>query len=406
MDNRIKKSGNKWASRLKALFLYCGLTCDQYRAVREQIHQKNEKVVYVASAATVILGAVLFAVNSLSSSLAIYPCLIMIASGVLIFATRFIPNKTHGFITFLCYALLVLLLAAAAATSFLPSNRSIPATTFVAFLALIPLLIEDAPVKMMPVVAVSGGAYIGLARVYKESSAFGLDVTNTVTFLIIGLFLYTVMMRRTASEIWQTMRVKAIQNDVITALGTVIEARDGITGEHVAHTQDLVDLLVAEMKKRKKYAALPEWFFDNVCRAAALHDVGKMQIPDSILSKPGRLTSEEFEIMKKHTTSGAEIISKTAKNSSDKQFFDIAYNIVKYHHERYDGKGYPSGLAGEEIPLEARIMALADVYDALISPRPYKDALPKEQAVKIIEEGRGGQFDPELTSIFVEIIKQ
>ena len=390
--------------RIKALCLYCGLSESQYDSIRGKITRRNERVLYLASVATIALGAVLFIANMLSSSNAIYPCLIMIVSGSLILATKLIRRKKPWVITGFCYTLLILLLASSAATSFIQSNRSIPATTFVAFLALIPLLIKDIPLMMAPVIIASGATYIALSSIFKEPAAFKLDVFNTITFALIGIFLYIIMMRWAATEIWQKQHVRDLQNDIIIALGSVIEARDGVTGEHVAHSTMMVRSLVDEIKKRKLYGGLPASFYENVCRGAALHDIGKIKTPDAILSKPARLTPEEFEIIKLHVISGAEIIAKATRKSEDQDFFDTTYNIVKYHHERYDGKGYPDGLKGEDIPLEARIMALADVYDALISPRPYKQAVPPEEALEIIKEGRGTQFDPVLTDVFVETV--
>ena len=404
MPNKSSSEPVTLRTRCRRLFFDCGLSASQYNTIKGKITEKNEKVLYIASIATIALGAVLFVANMFSSSLAIYPCLFMMFSGVVIFSTKMIPNKSPAVITTLCYILLILLLTASAATSYLPSNRMIPATTFVAFLALIPLLTEDRPIRMAPVIAASGLIYILLGHCFKDASVLGLDTTNTITFMLIGMFLYTVMMRRSAAELWQTMHVKELQDDIIIALGTVIEARDGVTGAHVAHTTSLVDMIVDKMQGGKKYGGLPKSFFDDVRRCAALHDIGKIHTPDAILSKPAKLTPEEYEIMKQHTTYGAGIIERATIKSEDRGFFRVTYNIVRSHHERYDGKGYPDGLKGEEIPIEARIMALADVYDALVSPRPYKEAVPPEKAIQIIQEGRGTQFDPDLTDIFIEAV--
>ena len=159
------------------------------------------------------------------------------------------------------------------------------------------------------------------------------------------------------------------------------------------------------MKRHERYAAIPENFYRNVLLAAPMHDVGKIKIPDAILNKPGRLDAQEFELMKKHAAYGAQIIETTMKNAVEEDYFRIAYNIAKHHHERYDGTGYPDGLAGEDIPLEARIMAFADVYDALVSERVYKKAYPRELAIAIIREGVGTQFDPNLAPLFLEGIE-
>jgi HD-GYP domain-containing protein (c-di-GMP phosphodiesterase class II) len=143
-------------------------------------------------------------------------------------------------------------------------------------------------------------------------------------------------------------------------------------------------------------------FLNNVQLAAPLHDMGKIRIPDAILNKPGRLTDEEYAVMKRHSAYGAEIIEKTLQVIEEEDYYNVAKNIARHHHERWDGKGYPDGLKGGEIPLEARIMALADVYDALLSKRVYKEAFSKEKACEILREGAGTQFDPDLTRLFLK----
>lgn len=143
-----------------------------------------------------------------------------------------------------------------------------------------------------------------------------------------------------------------------------------------------------------------------LAQAAPLHDIGKIKIPESVLNKPGRLTEEEYAQVKLHAVYGARMIRDTVQRDVDEEFYRVAYQIALYHHERYDGKGYPKGLSGEEIPLEARIMALVDVYDALVSARVYKPALPKKKALAIIREGRGTQFDPDLTDIFLAFMEK
>jgi HD-GYP domain-containing protein (c-di-GMP phosphodiesterase class II) len=143
---------------------------------------------------------------------------------------------------------------------------------------------------------------------------------------------------------------------------------------------------------------------EYVEKSAPLHDVGKIRIPDAVLNKPGKLTPEEFEIMKTHATVGKEIIDKAISTVEGGSYLKEARNMAAYHHERWDGKGYPEGLKGEEIPLSARVMAVADVFDALTSKRIYKPAFSIEEALKIIEEGRGTQFDPRCVDVFLEAL--
>ena len=229
---------------------------------------------------------------------------------------------------------------------------------------------------------------------------------NVLTFLVIAMLLYGVICMRNTKEISTSMKIEKIQKGTVAALATVVEERDEDTGGHIVRSGDYVYRLIGKMKKHEKFSDISGDYFRNVVLAAPLHDIGKIKIPDTILNKPGKLSPEEYEIIKKHANYGANIIKKTIYSVENKEYSDVAFNIAKYHHERYDGKGYPEGLKGEDIPLEARIMSLADVYDALISKRPYKEAFPKEKAIEIMREGIGTQFDPELAPIFLEIVQQ
>ncbi|HAE89047.1 MAG TPA: hypothetical protein DCG79_04195 [Clostridiales bacterium] len=193
-----------------------------------------------------------------------------------------------------------------------------------------------------------------------------------------------------------------MQNHVIEDLAGVIETRDVGTGEHVIRTKKYVGIIARELQKDSRYAdLLPDKVIEEIESAAPLHDIGKIAIPDSILLKPGRFTPEEFEIMKKHSEKGGEMVDSIFVNLGDKEFLKKAYDIAMSHHEKWDGSGYPKGLKGEDIPLAARIMAIADVYDALVSKRVYKDPMAPTDAFNVILEGAGSHFDPHI----IEIIK-
>ena len=142
-------------------------------------------------------------------------------------------------------------------------------------------------------------------------------------------------------------------------------------------------------------------YLENLMMAAPMHDIGKISVPDSVLQKPGRLTPEEFEIIKRHAVSGGEIIQNTFGHVGNAQYLDMAYNVALHHHEKWNGKGYPDGLSGTDIPLSARIMAVADVFDAVSAKRCYRDAMPLEQCYDIIQKGRGKDFDPDIVDIFM-----
>ena len=195
----------------------------------------------------------------------------------------------------------------------------------------------------------------------------------------------------------QNERVINMQNDIIAAFAGLVESRDANTGEHVKRTGNTVKLLIDSMVENDIYRdELDKKNANLIQMAAPLHDIGKIKIPDSILCKPARLTEEEFSKMKYHTSGGKEIIDKYLEGMEEEDFINKAREIVLSHHERWDGAGYPNNLKGEEIPLSARIMAVADVFDALISKRCYKEAMPFEEAYNIILEGSGKQFDPKI----------
>lgn len=199
-----------------------------------------------------------------------------------------------------------------------------------------------------------------------------------------------------------------LQEATIVALASLAETRDNETANHVRRTQRYVRILAQELQKQTRFAKFitPEWL-ESLFRSSALHDIGKVGIPDRILLKPGKLTDAEFEIMKTHSRLGSDAIAAAERHlESSSTFLAMAGEIALSHHEKWDGKGYPLGLSGEDIPLAARLMALADVYDALISKRVYKPAFPHEKAVAIIREGRGNHFDPVLVDAFEQVCEQ
>ena len=167
-------------------------------------------------------------------------------------------------------------------------------------------------------------------------------------------------------------------------------------------------ILTKALREKGMYPDILDHNYElNTVKASVLHDIGKIKTPDAILLKPGRLTDEEFEVMKQHTVAGCEIIDRIIGNVEHEEYVDIARKIARYHHERWDGTGYPDGLSGEEIPLCARIMALADVFDALYQDRCYKKAIrPASKVFEIIKENSGSQFDPNLTEIFLELQRE
>ena len=200
----------------------------------------------------------------------------------------------------------------------------------------------------------------------------------------------------------KTAEVLSLQNAVLATVADLVEFRDKLTGGHIARTQRYLKVLIEELIREGVYAdVISNWDMDFVLRSAQLHDVGKIAITDLILNKPGKLTPEEFEIMKTHVTAGVDAIEKIMGETNDQHaFLQHALLIAGTHHEKWDGSGYPVGLKGANIPIEGRLMAIVDVYDALISERPYKKAFSHEEACRIIEDDSGTHFDPALVGVF------
>jgi len=202
----------------------------------------------------------------------------------------------------------------------------------------------------------------------------------------------------------KTNDISDLQNAVIMWAVEVIEFRDSKTGQHVECVPKYLEIMLNEMLKTEQFAKeVASWDSEAFLKSALLHDVGKIRIRDDLLLKPSRLTDDEFVKMKLHSSYGTELIEKLEKKVPRQTFLEYAAILARWHHERWDGTGYPDGLKGDEIPLQVRMMALADVYDALISERPYKKAYSHKKAIKIISEGRGTQFDPDLTDLFIGI---
>ena len=202
-------------------------------------------------------------------------------------------------------------------------------------------------------------------------------------------------------------RVSDMQSGMISFMAEVVENRDDNTGGHIRRTAKYVESIANQLKKHSVYSdILTDGYVRDMVVAAPLHDIGKIHIPDDVLNKPGRLTEEEFEIMKTHTTAGEELLTHAKAELGESEYLNIAVEMAAYHHEWWTGKGYPYGISGEEIPLPARIMAVADVFDALISKRCYKSAMPLEKAYAIIREESGTHFDPAVVEAFFIVAEE
>lgn len=250
-----------------------------------------------------------------------------------------------------------------------------------------------------------------------QESLLAIKSINTffgVFLILICVFIYTFIVNNIEENLEiqvknqtedinrKNRKVNELQNHIIYSLASLVENRDSDTGAHINRTSSYMQTIAHAAKVKGLYKdILTDEYIQTLVRAAPLHDIGKIVIPDAILKKPGKLTDEEFSIMKTHTIRGAEIVEEIVGISEDKVYIKTAQDIALSHHEKWDGNGYPYRLEKEKIPLCARIMALADVFDALVTKRCYKESMSMDEAFDIIKSGSGTQFDPTLVEIFL-----
>ncbi|MDD6492238.1 MAG: HD domain-containing protein, partial [Firmicutes bacterium] len=241
-------------------------------------------------------------------------------------------------------------------------------------------------------------SFIGITGVCLVLQLLSPEILITsllATILLLGIYMYF--------ENPVIRKMTTYNSKMVEGFASLIESRDNNTGGHVKRTQAYVNLMLHRMRHDSRYSSvINKDYLVDVRNAAPLHDIGKIATPDEILQKPGKLTDEEYAVMKQHAACGGDLIQNTFKDLDDPEFMQIAYEVVRHHHEKYNGKGYPDGLAGEDIPLHARVMAIADVFDAVSQKRCYRDAMPVDECFEIIEKGAGEDFDPALVQIFMD----
>ena len=257
------------------------------------------------------------------------------------------------------------------------------------------------------------GGRIGYVGIVEEDdrlpALLGESRKSVLTTVMIGGFIFYVslfllFLRSYLNQKKTIARLDESQSLTIITMSRLAELRDDNTGAHIKRTSQYCRLLGDALRHDSRYQKyVTREYIDDLVRSAPLHDIGKVGIPDSILQKPGKLSDEEFEVIKKHPLLGASVLEEAVKSLGFQSYFELASQIVKSHHENWNGTGYPEGLEGEEIPLSARIMAFADVYDALTTKRPYKEPFSHEQALGFIKRERGRKFDPDLTDIFLAL---
>lgn len=235
---------------------------------------------------------------------------------------------------------------------------------------------------------------------YRNRLASFMMISSIAVFIMAVTIIVLIMQGNKRSFYHE--KVSGMQSGMITLMAEIVENRDDNTGGHIRRTAQYVEEIIKELKRQGLYSdILTDESVRDMVVAAPLHDIGKIHIPDAVLNKPGKLTEEEFTVMKTHTTAGQELLTHAKEELGESGYLNTAVEMAAYHHEWWNGKGYPYGISGEEIPLCARIMAVADVFDALTSKRCYKSAMPIEKAYAIIKEESGTHFDPVVAEAFL-----
>ena len=376
----------------RKLFRYGGIDCDDFNAIRPLVWQRNLKSLRITASLAAGIGALFLLINTFLRSGTQAPYLILLGGSMLTLCLLPLVRKKGGreiWSLLLCYGQMILIYGYATFLSMLPANYDIPATSTVVFIALLPLSIDDRPVRMFAVMLGESVLYLLLSHKMKSSHAFTLDMMNIVTFCATGMILYAVICSRNLRELWHSERVRKMTLHTIQTLANAIDAKDPYTKGHSTRVSQYAVMIAGALGWDKER-------IDDLRYAALLHDIGKIGVPDSLLNKPSRLTDVEFDIIKSHTTTGGEILGE---HTVIKPTRDVALS----HHERYDGKGYPRGLRGKEITEEARIVCIADAFDAMNSNRIYRKACSREYILNQLTEGRGKQFDPQYVDILIDL---
>lgn len=381
-------SGFHWGK----LFLYGGLDRDDFNAIRPLVWQRNLHVVRFTASLSAVMGALFLLINYFMRSGTQAPYIILIAGSILSLCLL-APAQKKGvreiWSILLCYGQIILIYGYAAFLSMQPSNYDIPATSAIVFITLLPLSIDDRPLRMFAVMLGESVLYLLLSHNMKSPHAFTLDIMNIATFSTIGMLLYAVICTRNIRELWQSERVRKMTLHTIQTLANAIDAKDPYTKGHSIRVSQYSVMIAGALGWNKER-------IDDLRYAALLHDIGKIGVPDSLLNKPAKLTDVEFDIIKSHTTTGGEILQESTEIKS-------ASDVALSHHERYDGTGYPHGLRETEISEEARIVGIADAFDAMNSSRIYRKACSRSYILSQLKEGRGKQFDPQYVDILIDL---
>ncbi len=404
---------------IKKELLYGGLTREEYISIKSAVNEADRKNNISHSIVVLLFWAVAFGVygpTQYSSLMRIFPYAFVICVFSLVCSV--VPAKKYPVIIApLKYFMELCFLETGVAV--LIVFQSDPAKSFFGYVlaVLVPIIFIDTMIASIILEMIMVITYMVIGQSYFENTVYQLELRTLIIFCFTGIIasrfinkgLFEKYLNADSAEKLadirakfndelkkeveeKTKRIVALNDQFILGMATMVESRDNSTGGHIRRTSDVVRILTASIRSGDTLQ-ISDDFCNNLVKAAPMHDLGKISVDDEILRKPGRFTPEEFDKMKVHAMEGAHVVHEILKDTDDTDFRVIAENVAHYHHERMDGSGYPEGLKGEEIPLEARIMAIADVYDALVSKRVYKDSYSFERADQIILEGMGTQFD-------------
>ncbi len=393
-------------TRIYNELFFSGLTREQYLQVKEPVNQTNRKSIISWSASIGMFWALSLI---LSLYLSDYTQCRMVYIWALVssiltwFSGVFLIERFPGLLYPTKYLLtLSILMAGIGIALCQPGNRT---ATMIAVVVIIPNCFIDPTIASIITLGIVFVVYSILGIRVIEPGVYSWGLLNLAIFSLAGILTSHVINKtRFKRFLYEDSTKKMAEMEanfnaqLVMGMASMVESRDRFTGGHIRRTSTGVRFLVEAIQEDDEMP-LSDEFCEKIIKAAPLHDLGKIAVDDEVLRKPGKYTPEEFEKMKIHAAEGARILKDILKGT-DEEFSRIAQNVAHYHHERIDGTGYPDGLKGDEIPLEARIMAVADVYDALVSKRVYKERYSPQKADQIILKGMGSQFDPQLKKYY------
>ncbi len=407
----------KLQEQLKNQLLYCGLSKDDYHKVQRDAYAENFSVwkrlnLLIICVFTVVflLGSQLRFDSRVDYVMLAVICYSTVSSLLFFFVLK--PDRLPA--QLMIYGSMVLLMIYALYASL--AYPAMMAVTFIVMLVLLPMFIVERPVWMMVYLAFCIAINLIFSSGRKEPNAYSLDAINCFAYGLIGMvisaYYSSVRMKQfllqhgekehleqEKNSAKETGKLNAVlrktSESLIEVMGDVVESRDPDSGEHINRVKGYTNILANAVMKEMPEYGLDDYTVDIITSAAALHDVGKISVPDAILKKPGKLTDEEFDTMKKHCEAGCRILERMRGKWSE-DYLEAGLTICRHHHEKWDGKGYPDGLKGDEIPISAQIVSVADIFDALTTKRVYKDAYSPYKAFSMILDGECGAFSPKL----------